>query len=46
MRARIEGGGPNAQQAVGELEETQRELAKTQVAIVELKKFFVKAKRK
>jgi hypothetical protein len=43
--ARVEGGGPNAQQAAGDLEETQRELAKTQVAIVELKKFFVKIKK-
>jgi hypothetical protein len=45
LTARIEGGGSNAQQAAGELEETQRELTKVQVAIVELKKFFVKAKK-
>jgi len=45
LTARSEAGGPNAQQAVGELVETQRELEKTRTAIGELKKFFVKVKK-
>jgi len=45
LMARIEGSGPNGQQAVDELEETQHELAKTPVAIIQLKKSFVKAKK-
>lgn len=43
--AKSEGGGPNAEQAAHELVETQRELSKTQLAIEELKKFFVKMKK-
>ena len=45
LTARSEGGGPNAEQAAGELVETQRELNKTRTAIEELKKFFVKMKK-
>ena len=45
LTARSEGGGPNAEQATGELVETQRKLGKTQTAIEELKKFFVKIKK-
>ncbi|KAH7883420.1 hypothetical protein F5I97DRAFT_1939188 [Phlebopus sp. FC_14] len=44
--ARSEGGGPNAEQAAGELVETQRELNKTRTAIEELKTFFVKMKKR
>ncbi|KAG8905111.1 hypothetical protein FRB99_000675 [Tulasnella sp. 403] len=45
LTARSQGGGPNAQQAASELEETQRELGKTRTAIDELKKCFVKVKK-
>ena len=45
LTARSEGGGSNAEQAAGELMETQRELSKTRTAIEELKKFFVKMKK-
>ena len=45
LTARSEGSGPNAEQAAGELVETQRELSKTRTAIQELKKFFVKIKK-
>ena len=45
LTVRSEGGGPNAEQAAGELLESQRELGKTRTAIEELKKFFVKMKK-
>lgn len=41
LTTRSQGGGPNAQQAAGELEETRHELTKTRTAIGKLKKFFV-----
>jgi len=45
LTVRSEGSGPNAEQAAGELVETQRELGRTRTAIEELKKFFVKMKK-
>jgi len=44
-KARSECGGPDAKQAAYELVENERELSRTQVAIKELKKFFVKIKK-
>jgi len=45
LTVRLEGGGPNVEQAARELVETQHELDKTRTAIEELKKFFVKMKK-
>ena len=42
--ARLEGDGPNAEQAARELVEIRHELGKTRPAIEKLKKFFVKVK--
>ncbi|KZS99958.1 uncharacterized protein LAESUDRAFT_769211 [Laetiporus sulphureus 93-53] len=44
-RTRAEGGGPDAEQAARDLDETQGQLIKTREAIAELKKFFVKVKK-
>ncbi|KAK7041758.1 hypothetical protein VNI00_009047 [Paramarasmius palmivorus] len=45
LSARSQDGGLNAQQTASELEETRREQVKTQAAIGELKKFFVKVNK-
>jgi hypothetical protein len=45
LMMRLKASGPNAEQAAGELATTEEELGKTQMAIEELKKFFVKVKR-
>jgi hypothetical protein len=45
LTARSEGGGPNVEQTALELVEAERELSKTQTAIKDLKKFFVKMKK-
>ena len=45
LTTRLEGGGPNAEQAPGELVVTQEKLCKTQTAIKELKEFFLKVKK-
>jgi hypothetical protein len=45
LTVRLEGGGPNAEQAARELAETPGQLRNTRAAIKELKKFFVKMKK-
>jgi hypothetical protein len=45
LTERSEGGGPNAAQAARELDETRRELIKTQSAINDVNDFFVKMNR-
>jgi hypothetical protein len=45
LTARSQGGGHSAQQAADELKESERELIKTQAAVGELKKFFVKVNK-
>lgn len=45
LAARSRSGGSNAEQAAVELAETEHELGKTQTAIEELKKFFVKVSK-